>query len=72
MPETTPSPEGQAPVDQGTPAQPSRRIELTPELIHKIAARVYAMLLADANIERERMRFSNQKAPGTSGGRHAV
>jgi hypothetical protein len=72
MPETLPSSEGQAPVESPAGAQQARKIDLTPELIRKITARVYAMLLADTRIEGERARLSNQKTPGTNGGRHAV
>ena len=72
MPETLSSPEGHTPIEGAAPAQQARTIQLTPELIQKITARVYAMLLADARIERERSRFSNQQTPGTNGGRHAV
>lgn len=67
MPETQGAGASQAPAAGGGP-----KIELTPELVEKITARVYAMLLADARIERERLRLSNQKVPGFFGGRHAV
>jgi hypothetical protein len=66
------TPVAPTPVGSASPSPQGRKIQLTPELIEKITARVYAMLMADARIERERLRLSTQKTPGTDGGRHAV
>ena len=67
MPEAVPPPaESQAPPDQG------RSLQITPELIKKIAARVYALMLADIKVERERRRLAPLKPRDSNGGRHAV
>jgi hypothetical protein len=46
----------------------SRSIQLTPELVKKIAERVYALMLADIKIDRERRRFSTQSTQESKGG----
>lgn len=47
--------------DGSAPAKPvgesTKQTEITPELIHAITDRIYAMLLHDLRIERERERF---------------
>ena len=67
MPENNPPPA----VSQSPPG-PSSSIQLTPELVKKIAARVYVLLLADAQIERERRHFSPQKSHNSDGGRYGA
>jgi hypothetical protein len=67
MPEAVPSPAGQR-----DSQEPGRSLELTPELVKKIAARVYAMMLADIKIERERRRIISVRLRNSNGGRHAV
>ena len=67
MPETAPSPAGtRAPSEQG------QTLQLTPELVKKIADRVYELMLADAKIERERRRSASVKLRNPNGGRHAI
>jgi hypothetical protein len=46
--------------DQTTSSQPGRSIQLTPDLVKKIADRVYALMQADLRIERERLRVKTQ------------
>jgi len=41
---------------QAQPANRDRRQEITPELVAKVAEKVYAMLLADMKLENERHR----------------
>ena len=65
MPEATP-----APNNPGGTSGSARSIQLTPELVKKIAARVYALMLADIKIERERQHFSGQKTRYPQGGQH--
>ena len=46
---------------ESAPSKPVResakKVEITPELVHAVADRIYAMLLHDLRIERERLRF---------------
>ncbi len=67
MPETTTPP---APA-QAQPAS-AGGIQLTPELVMKIAARVYAMMLAELKLERERRRCSPQSLRSINGGRYGA
>jgi len=54
------------PAAQGSPAT------ITPDLVKKIAAKVYALLMADIVTERERYRYSSQKLRNRGGGRYGV
>jgi len=54
-----------------TPGQQARPVQLTPELVKKIASRVYALMQADIKIERERRRLSTQKRHNLIGGQYA-
>jgi hypothetical protein len=63
-----------SPPQGGNTSQPSKNqpAAITPELVKKVAARVYALLLADLKTERERHPFSSQKLRKTGGGRNGV
>jgi hypothetical protein len=50
----------------------NRSVDITPELVEKVAAKVYALLLADLKIERERRTFSSQRVRDPGGGRYDV
>jgi len=67
MPEAVPSP-----AEPQAQPEPGRPLQLTPELLKKIAARVYALMLADVKIERERRRIASIRLRNSNGGRHAV
>ncbi len=52
-------PESQPAQNQSAPANRSgSRIPITPELVSKVADRVFVLLLNDLRIERERKRWS--------------
>ncbi len=64
MPESQPA--------QNQPAQANRpgpRIPVTPELVSKVADRVFVLLLNDLRIERERRRWSALNPFRLKGGR---
>jgi hypothetical protein len=52
--------------------QAAGAIQLTDELIKKIANKVYALMMEDAKIGRERRHFSPQKSFDSEGGRHGA
>jgi hypothetical protein len=54
------------------PSQPSRSINLTPELVKKIADKVYALMLAEIKIEHERRRSISQPTPDSSRGHYGA
>jgi len=56
------------PTTSQTQSGRSRSIQLTPELVEKITAKVYALMLADARIARERRHYSHQKSCNSDGG----
>lgn len=59
------------PAEQGQVAP--QTLQLTPELVQKVAAKVYALMLADLKTERERRPLSAQERRTVSkGGRHGV
>ena len=44
-------------------------IEITPELVQQVADRVYALLIADLSLERERTGMHDHRTIGWKGGR---
>ncbi len=59
------------PTGQGHP--PAQPLQITPELVQKVAAKVYALMLAEIKIEHERRPQSAQDRRAlTKGGRHAI
>jgi hypothetical protein len=60
------------PASSSAPSQKSRSIQLTPELVKKIADKVYALMLAEIKIERERRRSVSQPTPDSSRGHYGA
>jgi hypothetical protein len=65
MPEAASSPGA----DTAAAGARGRAIQLTPELVKEIAARVYALMLAESRIERERRRLYARRLQNPDGGR---
>jgi hypothetical protein len=68
MPETAPTDTPNTP----SPADNAQATALTPELVKQVTERVYALLLADLKIERERQRWQPATQPTSRGGGYAV
>jgi hypothetical protein len=66
---TTTSPPLQSSNTSQSPGQ-NHSVDITPELVEKVAAKVYALLLADLRTERERRTFSSQRVRDPGGGRY--
>jgi hypothetical protein len=66
-------PETVAPgANQPAPLKKGRTIQLTPELVKKITERVYALILAEIKIDRERRRLSSSTSQESGGGPYAI
>jgi hypothetical protein len=57
---------------QPTPSKKNRPIQLTPELVKKIAERVFALMLADIRIDHERRRLFTQATPDSNRGHYGA
>jgi hypothetical protein len=54
------------------PSGNKHSVAITSELVEKVAAKVYTLLMTDLKIERERRAFSSQKTRNPGGGRNGV
>jgi len=55
-----------------SPSGQAQEITITPELVRKLAEKVYCLLLAEIKTERERRRNFQEQTSATQGGRNVI